>query len=349
MERLESAGFGHAVTGAVPGTEEVMKRTFSLCAATLAVVLAAPVVQADVKTREKTTFALEGFLGGVVRVFGGRAAREGIESTVAVKGTRKATLNNTSGQIVDLSEEKVYTLDVRRREYRVTTFADLRAQFEKAKADAAKQAEDARPEDKEQMDQAARELEFDVDVRETGERREIIGHQTREVVLTITGREKGHTLEQGGGFVLTNTMWLAPRIDALNEMLEFDLKYVRAVYGENFIGDMQQMAGMMAMYPAFTGMASRMQDEGRKLDGTSLTTTMVFEAVKSEEQMKAAASNQPASGGGIGGLLGRRMMGNRGEPQPRAKILTTTHEMLALDTTVTDADVAIPANYRLRD
>jgi hypothetical protein len=327
-----------------------MKRTFSLCALALAAAVAAPVVQADVKTREKTTFALEGFLGGVVRVFGGRAAREGIESTVAVKGGRKATINNTTGQIVDLGEEKVYNLDVRRREYRVTTFAELRAQFEKAKADAAKQAEEARPEDKEQMEQAARELEFDVDVRETGQRREIIGHQTREVVLTITGREKGRTLEQSGGFVLTNTLWLAPRIAALAEMMEFDLKYVRAVYGESFLGDMQQMAGMMAMYPAFAGMASRMQEEGRKLEGTSLATTMVFEAVKSEEQMKAAASQQQSSGGGgIGGMLGRRMMGNRGEPQPRTKILTTTHEMLSVDTTVADADVAIPTNYRLRN
>jgi hypothetical protein len=327
-----------------------MKPTCSLCALVLAFALAAPVVQADVKTREKTTFSLEGFLGGVVRVFGGRAAREGVESTVAVKGARKSSINDTSGQIVDLGEEKVYTLDVRRREYRVTTFAEMRAQFEKAKADAAKQAEEARPEDKEQMQQAARELEFDVDVRETGQRKNLVGHPTREVVLTITGREKGRALEQGGGFVLTNTMWLAPRIDALREVMEFELKYVRAVYGESFAGDMQQMAGMMAMYPAFTGMAARMQEEGRKLEGTSLATTMMFEAVKSEEQMKAAASEQQSSGGGgIGGMLGRRMMGNRGAPQPRTKILTTTHEMLAVDTTVTDADVAIPANYRLRD
>ncbi len=327
-----------------------MKRIFSLSAMVLVCTLAAAVVQADVKTREKTTFALEGFLGGVVRMFGGRAAREGIESTVAVKGPRKSSINNTTGQIVDLGEEKVYNLDVRRREYRVTTFAELRAQFEKAKADAAKQAEEARPEDKEQMQQAARELEFDVDVRETGQHKEMIGHQTREVIMTITGREKGRTLEQGGGFVLTNTMWLAPRIAALSEMMEFELKFVRAVYGESFLGDMQQMAGMMAMYPAFTGMAARMQEEGRKLEGTSLATTMTFEGVKSQEQMKAAASEQQSSGGGgIGGMLGRRMMGNRGEPQPRTKILTTTHEMLAVDTTVADADVAIPANYRLRD
>jgi hypothetical protein len=316
----------------------------------LAVATAVPSLHADVKTREKTTFELGGFLGGVVRVFGGgRAAREGIESTVALKGSRKATTSDTTGQIVDLTEERVYTLDMRRREYRVRTFAELRAEFEKARAEAEKQAASAKPEDKEQIDQAARQLEFDVDVKETGQRRNTAGHDTREVVVTITGREKGRTLEEGGGFVMTNTLWLAPRIAALDEQLAFEMKYVQAVYGQAFVGDMQQMAGMLALYPSFVTMASQLQDEQRKLDGTPLATTMVFESVRSAEQMQAAQSEQQSSGGGgIGGMLGRRLMGNRGAPEPRSMVLRTTSEMLSIDTTVADADVAIPANFRER-
>lgn len=326
-----------------------MKRTLSICALTLAAAVAAPIVHADVKTREKSTFELGGFLGGVVRIFGGRAAKEGVESTVALKGNRKSSVNDTTGQIVDLTEERVYTLDVRRREYRVKTFAEIRAEFEKAKADAAKQAKEAKPEEREQIDEAARQLEFDVNVRETGERKAIAGHQTREVIMTITGREKGSTLEQNGGFVMTTTMWLAPRIAALDEQTAFELKYIRAVYGEAFMADMQQMAGMMALYPSFTTMASRMQEERHKLEGTALSTTVLFEAVKSAEQMKAAQSNQESSGGGgIGGMIGRRMMGNKGAVEPRSMVLRTTHEMLSVDTTVADADVAIPANYRER-
>jgi hypothetical protein len=326
-----------------------MKCATCLMAATLAIVVSGPVLQADVKTRERTTLSLEGFLGGVARLFGGRAARDGVESTMAVKGNRKATAVGNSSQIIDLDEEKVYTLDTRRREYRVATFAELRAEFEKARAEAAKQAEDARPEDKEQMAQAARELEFDLDVRETGERKDLLGHQTREVVLTITGREKGRTRDEGGGFVLTNTLWLAPRIAALDEVVSFDLKYIQAVYGQAFVADMQQMAGMMAVYPAFGSMAARMQEEGRKLEGTPVATTTVFQGVKSADQMKAAAESPPSSGGGLGGMLGRRFMGNRGAPEPRTTILTTTRDLLSIDTTVEDADVAVPANYRLRD
>ena len=324
-----------------------MKHVFSSSAVVLATAIAVPTLSADVKTREKTTFSLEGFAGGVVRLFGGRAAREGIEATVAVRGDRKASLNSMNGRIVDLSEQKVYDIDVRRKEYTVVTFAQLREQFEKAKAEAEKRAAEAKPEEKEQVEQAGRQLEFDVKVDETGQKKSLAGYDTREVVLTVTGREKGKTLEESGGFVLTSTMWLGPRIAALDEMYQFELRFVKAVYGESFAADMQQMAGMMAMYPSFATMANRMQAEGRKLQGTALSTTMVFEGVKSAEQMKEASSSQQSSGGGgLSGALGRRLMGNRGQPQARSKVLTTTHELLSVNTTVPDGDLAIPAGYK---
>jgi hypothetical protein len=324
-----------------------MKRLSTWSAAALAVLLVAPAVSADVKTREKTTFALEGVLGGVVRIFGGRAAREGVESTTAVKGDRKLTVNNTTGRILDLGEEKAYDLDVRRKEYTVVTFAQLRAQFEQAKADAKKRAESAPAEEKEQMQEAGRQLEFDVKVDETGQKKSIAGYDTREVILTVAGREKGKTLEESGGFVLTNTMWLAPRITALDELYQFELRAAKAIYGADLAADMQQMAGMMAAYPAFAEMARRMQAEGRKLQGTALSTSTVFEGVKSAEQMKAAGNQQSESGGGgLTGRLGRRLMGNRGEPQARSKVLTTTHELLSVGTSVTDVDVALPAGYK---
>ena len=46
---------------------------------------------ADVKTREKTQIKFEGMLGRVVGMFGGKGARDGIVTSAAVKGNRKAT------------------------------------------------------------------------------------------------------------------------------------------------------------------------------------------------------------------------------------------------------------------
>ena len=43
--------------------------------------------------------------------------------------------------------------------------------------------------------------------------------------MKATVREKGKTLQQSGGLVLTTDTWLAPKIEALNEIQEFDRRY----------------------------------------------------------------------------------------------------------------------------
>ena len=59
--------------------------------------------KAAVKTEEKTQFHMEGMLGRMMSLFGGKAAKEGVTETVAVKGNRKMTLSeeNQTGQIID--------------------------------------------------------------------------------------------------------------------------------------------------------------------------------------------------------------------------------------------------------
>src|SRR5437764_14305385 len=67
-------------------------------------------LKADVRADEKGRVEFAGMLGRVVNLFGGKAAREGVTSMVAVRGDRKARLNDATGQIIDLAEEKVYDL-----------------------------------------------------------------------------------------------------------------------------------------------------------------------------------------------------------------------------------------------
>src|SRR3989442_3915487 len=83
-------------------------------------------LKADVRADEKSRLELAGMIGKVVNLFGGKAAREGVTSTVAVKGDRRARLGDATGQIVDLSEEKIYDLDMKKKTYKVTTFEELR-------------------------------------------------------------------------------------------------------------------------------------------------------------------------------------------------------------------------------
>ena len=81
------------------------------------------VVSADVRSDQRVKFQLGGAIGKLVNMFGGKGAREGVTTIVAVKGNRKATMSDSTGQIIDLTEEKIYDLDIKKQTYKVTTFA----------------------------------------------------------------------------------------------------------------------------------------------------------------------------------------------------------------------------------
>jgi hypothetical protein len=270
---------------------------------------------------------------------------DGITSTVALKGNRLSRTAKDNGEIIDLTEQTVYQLDLKKKEYTVKTFAELRAEIEKMKADAEKQAAGMKPEERQQAGEAGKEVEFDVAIKETGQRKTVAGHDAKETVMNISMREKGKKVVESGGMIMTSTLWLAPKVAALDEVMTFTMKYFDAVYGGLISGfDPRQMASIGAMLPGFGNLAQKMAAEGQKLQGTPVQTTTVFEGVKSAEQMKAAASQQQSGGGGLGGMLAGRL--NRGATEQRTKALTTTHEYLSIATAASSEDVAIPAGFK---
>ena len=327
---------------------------------------------ADVKKQEKSQFKFEGMLGSVIGLFGGKAAKEGIVNTVAVKGDRKLVANDQTGEIVDLAEEKVYRLDMKKKTYEVVTFAQLRKEMEEARRKAEQEAREARqdagaeqgsgrsssPSEPAGSQPPQKQVEVDFNVKETGERRTINGFDTRQAIMTIAVREKGKTLEQSGGLVLTSDMWLAPKATSENDVAQFDLRYARKLEGPAAVAAAQaQMAAAMAAYPQMGEALSRMQSEGAKLDGTPILMTTTFEAVKNAEMMAAqqeqAQKSEQEQPKGIGGLLGRKIGkkmggGADGPPRPRSTILTITNEVLTLSKDVAAADVALPAGFRPR-
>ena len=322
-------------------------------------VLSSYSIRADVRADEKTRVELAGMLGRMMNLFGGKAAREGVTSSVAVKGDRKATLNDTTGQIIDLSEEKIYDLDLKKKTYKVTTFAELRRRMEEAKK---KAEEDARKEGARDKEKAAepdpnqKQVEVDFDVKNTGQKKAINGFDTREAVMTITVREKGKTLEQGGGLVVTSDMWLATKIAAMKEIADFDARYAQKLYGTMLAGvSAEQMAAAMAMYPMMKQALGRMSTEGAKLEGTAIQTTTTMDAVPSAEQMaqesKAAEADNRPTGGGISGRLGGMLAKKIGPKKDdagkaRSTFMTSNHEVLKVITDVTPADVAVPAGFK---
>ena len=322
-------------------------RLASIAVALLVVAAGSPALLADVKTQQRTTMKFEGFFGGMLsRMAGGS---DGTTSTISVKGDRMARFDQNNGQIVDLAEERIYTVDLRRKEYTTMTFAELRKQLEEAQAQLAKQQQQMDPAAAQKAKEAANALEFDVDVRETGQRKAIAGSDTREVVLTLTMRAKGQTLEEGGGMVATSTLWLAPRVPALDELTAFNMRFAKALFGSS-VGLMsaQQLNALSALLPGIAAVMTRMSEETTKLEGTALSTTLLIEGVKSAAEM-SAAKQPPSGGGGLGGMLAGRIMRGRGQTQARSTVMTSTSETLSVAPTVADTDVALPAGFRQRN
>ncbi len=324
-------------------------------AAIIVALATAATLRADVKTQERTQVKFEGALGRIVNMFGGRGAREGIVSTVAVKGDRMMSVSDASGtgEIVDLAEQKIYTLDMKKKTYTVVTFAEMRRKMEEAMARAKK---DAEAQKEKTSDEPQKEYEVDFSVKDTGRTRQIAGYDTQESLATVTVREKGKTIEDGG-MVMESSMWMTPSVPALKELAEFRVRYAQQLYGPVMAQAAADMTQALAMYPMMKDAMAKFQAEGRKMSGTALATEAKFQVAappqSAEEQKKAESEPTPTSVGGLLGGIGRRMGRKKAEEKKddpnatpgRTTVLTTITETLQVAPAATAADVALPAGF----
>ena len=344
-----------------------MKCRFSVSALLLIFALAAVPAHAEVKKEERNQVSFAGALGKVFNFFGGKSAREGVVSSVAVSGDRKMTMTGeNTAQIVDLREEKIYDLDMRRKTYKVMTFEEIRRQMREAEARARESAaRESGASEPAKKDPNTKEMEVDFDVKNTGQTKAINGFDTRQVVATITVREKGKKIEESGGVIMTVDTWLSKSAPSLKELADFERRYWEKLNGPISAVDAQQMATVMAMFPGVKEAMARFSRED--LGGTAIQSTTTMEAVKSAEQMKQQAAggssassdekpNPLSVGGAIGGFMRRRQQqqekeaaANPNRNPARSTFMTINNEVLKIATNVTAADVAMPAGFKERN
>ena len=187
----------------------------------------------------------------------------------------------------------------------MTTFAELRRQMEEARKKAAEQAP---PGNRPSSPSGQPQVEVDFDVKESGQKRVINGFDAREVVMTISVREKGKTIETSGGFVVTSNTWLTSTIDSMAEVAAFDRRYAEKL-SSSLMLDAQQMAMILAMYPMMREAMAKLEAENVNMNGTPVMTVVKFEAVANPAEAQQAANSEPADSNsgltGLGGLGGR--------------------------------------------
>jgi hypothetical protein len=336
----------------------MMRRIHSL--AVLAAVAAASgtPLRADVQTQEKTHVQFAGALGRMVNMFGGKAAKEGIVQTVAVKGDRMMTTNDRTAELIDLAEEKVYNIDLDSKSYKVVTFAEIRQKMQEEQAKAKEHMDAAKEkQEKEKPEEPQKKMAVDVSTKETGQKKTVNGFDCKEVVTTVTMREDGKTLEQGGGMVMTTDAWMTAPIPAMKEVAAFRKRYFEKLYGMDMQAAAMQMAQAFAMYPQMKDLMSRSRVEGSKVDGTSISTVSTVESVPSPEQkqQQAEQDKHQDSGGGLSGMLARKMMKKKSDDSAassdssRSQLMTSTMEVLSVATSVSQDAVSVPAGFKLKN
>ena len=320
-------------------------------------VLAASPLRAEVKIQEKTKMEFAGPMGGIMKVFGGKSYRDGIQETVSLKGNRKMTVSGDTAELIDLAEEKVYQIDVKGKSYRVMTFEQMRKQMQEAMDKAKAQSQNQAPKEQPTAKPDEPQYEMDFKIQESGQKKVIAGYDAREIIATVTMHEKGKPASEGA-FVVTSSMWQAPKIAQLKEIEDFDVKFAQKLLLP-FAKDMaEQMAPALGAYPQLMGAMGKIEAEKVNMDGTTVSTVVRFGAAAPPDQKPAAQQPKQAEpapapkslGGLLGGLGVKAVTGNKKEenttPSDPGAIMTSTQELVSISSTVSDADVSIPANFK---
>ncbi|HLJ73841.1 MAG TPA: hypothetical protein VKU62_04605, partial [Thermoanaerobaculia bacterium] len=263
----------------------------TLMIAVLTLALAAPVAFADASFQEKTQVHFSGAVGSIINVFGRSATHEGVVSDVYIHGDRKLSRSGDTGEMIDLDQEKIYYINYARKTYKVKTFDELRREFEDSK----KRAEERESKSSAKSDeQKGPEYEVEFAVKPTGNKETINGWPTREEIITVTVHEKDKTLEEAGGFVLTDDAWMGPHVAAKRELVEFEQRYMKKLYGDAYMANMQQAMAAMAATPAFAKAMKTFNAKQGALDGTAIRSKMTFESVAgkngSQDQQQQSGS-----------------------------------------------------------
>jgi hypothetical protein len=341
-----------------------MKRTVRSVAAVAAVAVIVSVVSvgAAFRKEEKAKMKMGGPMGKVMGMFAGRQMREGIITTIAVKGDKKLSRSGDQGTLVDLAAEKIYAIDFKKKSYTVMTFDEMRQKIKEEREKLEKQMAEM----KEKQDQGEKmpEYDFSISNKATGEAKEINGFQAKQVITTITMTPKGQTPEQGGAMSMTIDQWLAPTLAGSKEESDFEIRYMKKLGTFDMA---QEMAQAAAMYPGMIEMMKRAKVEGAKVEGTPVYAVTTFDSIMSPEQQKAqdqpqAEGDSGGGGGGLTGMFARKMLRKKKTEEPPAEgggdaaaskgkvaFMTLTTEVLSAGTDVADADLTVLEGFKLKN
>jgi hypothetical protein len=262
---------------------------------------------------EESTKITGGMMAGVMKFAGAfsKQAREPLQSTVAVKGNRMLHGNKERASVIDLDSETITEINYQKKTYSVMTFAEMKQAMEQAMQRMKNAPQQPQQPQESQEKKPDVKTDFKLDVKETGQTKEIAGLQTKEVILTMKMEGTDQQSGNKGAMVVISDMWLAAKIPGYDEIAKFHRRMAEKMA---WTPDSGGMNAMMAR-PDMARAMENMRKEGSKMNGTPVLTVMKMtgsaEGQPSENSDTQTSSQQskPQPKPDLGTLLGGKFGG----------------------------------------
>ena len=232
---------------------------------------------------DQSTKITGGTLAGVMKFAGAfsKAAREPLQSTVAVKGNRMLHWNKDRASVIDLDAETITEINFQRKTYSVMTFAEMKQAMEQAMQQVKSQKGDAAPAS---SGDSNVKTDFKMDVKDTGQTRQISGYEAKERILTMSMDSTDQQSGNQGGMRIVNDMWIAPNVTGYEEIREFHKRMAKKL---NWSPD---MGGMLASRPDLARGMADASKEIAKLDGVPVMILMKMTPTSNGQPISDASS-----------------------------------------------------------
>jgi hypothetical protein len=247
-------------------------------------------------TYQQTTQMTGGSLLHMIKsvgVFSSQARQFGapVVSSIYLKGNRLANVSPDSIQIIDLDAETVTHIDIQKKTYTVTTFAQMKQAIENARAQMQQEAAKQQPQPAQPAaDPNAQnvKMSFDAKVRNTGVQKEVSGLVSNEAILTLTLKATDTQSQQSGSMAITNDMWMVPSIPGYEQVRDFYMRFA-AKMADSTIGLGYDFKKALAQTPAAGLAIDDMASEMQKLKGVPIMQVMRVGTTVNGQPLPAAS------------------------------------------------------------
>ncbi len=295
-------------------------------------VLVGAAAQADVTMQERMTLSGAGMMkmanmnGTTTTVISGDRART--ESNMQFESAMMRTFARNAGnhvEIVRLGEDKIFSLDTKKKTYTETTFAEQRARMQQA-MDQMNKGQASQQQATSGVDES--ECEWSdpkSEVKRTGEKALVGGFQAERVTITATQSCRNKQNGQVCDFGLALDQWIAPGFEASSEAQKYQLAYAEKLgLGAASSRDFAERA--QSMFGRYKGIWSELGTKMAELNLKGYAVKSSFGLgvggpqcqSTQETQAQGGPQSPPSIGGALGGALGGMFKKKQEQPQAAA-------------------------------